>query len=111
MEVVRSALRTAVVALALVATVLVPCLCVAMPASAPSRHGCCAGETGLLPAAPDCCACAVTPVSDSATAPAGAHPSLSAAAVSAGPWSSPAPALPAASIVEHVPTSPPPLRV
>jgi hypothetical protein len=111
MEVVTSALRTAVVALAVVATVLVPCLCAALPATAPSGHGCCTGETGLLPAAPDCCACAVTPVSGSATASAGAGHSLAPTAVPAGPWPGPVAALPAAPIVEHVLTSPPPLRV
>jgi hypothetical protein len=111
MMIVRNAVRAAVVGLALVATVLVPCLCTALPATTAADHGCCGGEAGLVPVTPDCCACAVTPVSDSGVLSAGPHqpaPVTTVAGVSTGVLPLPASA-PAS--VSHVASSPPPLRV
>jgi len=108
---VRNAVRAAVVGLALVATVLAPCLCAALPVSAAADHGCCRGDAGLVPATPDCCACAVTPVSDSSVVPAGPHHSTVAPTAAGLPTG----VLPVRALVRppvaHVASSPPPLRV
>jgi len=112
MDAVRNASSTAIVALAVVATVLVPCLCAVMPAVATADHGCCPDGVGLAPAAPDCCACAITPLSDSAVTAAAAHHSPPATLLTNGPWTVPpsAPAV-APAIVRRIAPSPPPLRV
>jgi hypothetical protein len=108
---VRSAVRAAVVGLAVVATVLVPCLCTAMPVSTTADHGCCGGEAGLVPAAPDCCACAVTPVSDSGVPSVGPQHTASTTTLGgAVTVALPVRAL-AVAAVTHVASSPPPLRV
>jgi hypothetical protein len=108
---VRTAVRAAVVSLALVATVLVPCLCAALPVTTAADHGCCGGEAGLVPAAPDCCACAVTPVSDSSVPSVGPQHATAVTTVGSVPTSAlPVPALVPASVT-HAASSPPPLRV
>ena len=105
----RSLLSALLAALAVMATLPVPCACLPAPVVA-SDHGCCAPLTRVSPAVPGCCA-AVAPAPDTTTTAAAAPLAIVPPLAGAAPTSlAPAPAL-APPPASHEPLTSPPLTV